>query len=235
MKYRRLVLFLLAAPMMVLCSVEAENVLPPVYVIDQFNGPSSINSWFTLWQATPVTFTYDAADAGGGPAGSGSMKVTADFSSVNGGFGIARTLSGVAWDASVSIPSTAYSYFSMDIRWDPSSMLDGNGTLPSYMIQDFNSALETQYPETIVTSPAGDLNWVHVVIPVPEVTSGSGLSGFLFRMWGGDPSGSMSINKPVTFWIDNLELTNVPEPDSFALLICGGLFLVRLRRLVSRS
>lgn len=216
--------------MTLLCSVGMGDTLPPVYVIDQFNGPSSINSWFTWWQITPVTLTYDATvDAGGGPAGSGSMKVTADFSSNNGGFGIARTLSGVPWYTSVSIPPTAYSYFSMDIRWDPSSVLDGNGTLPSYIVDGFNSTFAMQSPETIDASPSGNLGWVHVVLPMSEVASGSDLSGILFRMWGGNSSGPLSINQPVTFWIDNLELSNVPEPDSLALLVCGGLFLLRLR------
>ena len=219
--------------MMMFCSVGAGDTPPLVYVIDQFNNPTSVNSWFTWWATTPVTLTYDTADAGGGPPGSGSMKVTADFSSNNGGFGIARTLSGVPWDTSVSIPPTAYPYLSMDIRWDPSSVLDGNGTLPSYIVDGFSSTFLIQTPETIDASPAGNLGWVHVVVPFPEAPTGSDLSGILFRMWGGDSSGPLSINQPVTFWIDNLELTNVPEPGSFALLICGGLFLLRLRRSVS--
>jgi hypothetical protein len=235
MKYRRLVLFLLAAPMMVLCSVGTADMLPPVYVIDQFNGPDSINSWFAYWQPTPVSFAFDAADAGGGSAGSGSMKIAADFSSNNQGLGIARTLSGVPWYPSVSIPNTAYAYLSMDIRWDPSSVLDGNGTLPSYIAATFNSGFGIQSPATVVASPSGNLDWVHVVIPLSEATTGPDVAGFVFWMWGSDSSGPLSINQPVTCWIDNVELTNVPEPDSFALLIGGGLFLVKLRRLVSRS
>jgi hypothetical protein len=226
MKYRRLVLFFLAAPIMGLCSVCVGTTLPPVYVVDQFNGSSSINSWFIWWQNTPVTLAYDTVDAGGGPAGSGSLKVTADFSSNNGGFGIARTLNGVPWDTSVSISPTAYAYFSMDIRWDPGSVLDGNGTLPSYIVDGFDSTFAIQNPETVDASPSGNLDWVHVVLPMQEVSSGSELSGILFRMWGGDASGPLSINQPVTFWIDNVELTNsVPEPGSFALLLLGSLGL----------
>ena len=62
------------------------------------------------------------------------------------------------------------------------------------------------------------------------------MAGIVFWMWGTDPSGPLHINQPVTCWIDNVELTNiVPEPGSFALLIGGGLFLLRLRRSVSRS
>jgi hypothetical protein len=236
MKYRRLVLFLLAAPMMLWCSVGLGDPLPPVYVIDQFNGPSSINTWFTYFQPTPVSFAFDAADAGGGSAESGSMKITADFSSTKYGFGIARTLSGVPWVTSVSLPNTAYAYLSMDIRWDPSSVLDGNGMLPSYAPATFNSGFGIQSPATVVASPSGNLDWVHVVIPLSAATTVPDVAGFVFWMWGTDSSGPLSINKPVTCWIDNVELmTNVPEPGSLALLIGGGLFLVKLRRLVSRS
>jgi hypothetical protein len=75
-----------------------------------------------------------------------------------------------------------------------------------------------------------------VVIPLSAATTAPNVAGFIFWMWGTDSSGPLSINKQVTCWIDNVELTNnVPEPDSFALLIGGGLFLVKLRRLVSRS
>jgi hypothetical protein len=235
MKYHRLILSLFTAAVMWFCSVGLATALPPVYVLDQFNDASSANSWFIWYDSTPVAFTYDAADAGGGPAGSGSLKVTADFSVLNAGFGIGRMLSGIPWYPSVTIPSTAYAYVSMDIRWDPSSMLDGAGTFPSILIDEFDTGLLIQNPERIVTTPAGDSNWVHTVIPAPGTDSVFDLAGFAFRMWGFDSSGSFSINIPVTFWIDNIELTNVPEPGSFALLICGGLFLARLRRSGSRS
>jgi hypothetical protein len=235
-KNRRLVLFLLAAPMMLLGPVGAGSTPPPVYVVDQFNGPSSINSWFAFFQPTPISFAYDSANAGGGAAGSGSMKITADFSSTKYGFGIARTLSGVPWNTSVSVPNTAYAYLSMDIRWDPSSVLDGNGMLPSYAPATFNSGWGIQSPANVVASPSGNFNWVHVVVPLTATTTAPDVAGFIFWMWGTDASGPLSINKPVTCWIDNAELTNnVPEPGSFALLTCGGLFLLRLRRSVSSS
>ncbi len=236
MKNYRLVLFLLAAPIMLHCSVGVGDPLPPVYVIDQFNGSSSINTWFAYFQLTPVSFAFDAVDAGGGLAGSGSMKITADFSSIKHGSGIARTLSGVPWNTSVSLPNTAYAYLSMDIRWDRSSVLDANGMLPSYAPATFNSGLQIQSPATVVASPSGDLDWIHVVVPLSAATTAPDLAGFIFWMWGTDSSGPLSINQPVTCWLDNLELmTSVPEPDSLALLIGGGLFLVKLRRLVSRS
>lgn len=235
MKFRRLVLSFLAAPITVFCSVCVGDTLPPVYVIDQFNGPSSISTWFTYFQPTPVSFAFDTANAGGGAPGSGSMKITADFSSNRQGFGIARTLSGVPWVTSLRIPNTAYAYLSLDIRWDPGSVLDGNGTLPSFAPATFSSGLAIQSPATVVASPAGNLGWVHVVVPLSPATTAPDVAGFVFWMWGTDSSGPLSINKPVTCWIDNVELTNVPEPGSFALLICGGLVLSRLRRSLSRS
>ena len=136
----------------------------------------------------------------------------------------------------VRIPNTAYAYLSMDIRWDPSSVLDGNGTLPSYAAATFNSGFQIQSPATVVASPSGNLDWVHVVVPLSPATTAPDVAGIVFWMWGTDSSGPLHINQPVTCWIDNVELTNiVPEPGSFALLIGGGLFLLRLRRSASRS
>lgn len=233
MKPHRIFLWLSLTLITALCSIGRADGLPPVYVIDNFDNASSANSWFQWYSTVPLNFSYDSTyDAGRGGPGSGSLKVNADFSgdTIAPQFILGRFLSGNPWDMSVSVPSTAYAYMSYDIRWDPGSTLDGDGTFGSMFVRAIDPAYQYPYPENIVSTPAGVTDWVHVLVPIAPADATSAVGGFWFRMWEGQTSGQFSINGPVTFWLDNLELTNVPEPSTFALLFGGGLFLGIFRR-----
>ena len=235
MKTHSIVFGLCLALTMAWGSIGRADNLPPTYVIDNFANASSVDSWWQWLPNVPLTLSYDAAiDAGGGGTGSGSMKVSMDFSVNSPQFILGRTLSGNPWDmAGVSVPSTAYAYMSYDIRWDPGSTLDGDGTFGSMYVRAIDPSYQYPYPETSVTTPAGVTDWVHVLVPISPADATLAVGGLWLRMWEGSFSSSDSINGPVTFWLDNVELTNVPEPAAFGLLVGGGFLLAAWRRLRS--
>jgi hypothetical protein len=215
--------------------------MPPLYVIDNFNDANSVNSWFVWYNNVPVTFSYDATHNFGGNPGSGSLKISADFSgnTFSPQFILARCLSGNPWDMSVSVPSSLYQYLSFDLLWDPGSTLDGDGTFGSMFIRPMDPGYQSLFPETMVTTPAGATGWIHAVVPITSDDPTAEVSGLWLRMWEGNLSGGqLSTKGPVTFWVDNLQMwTVVPEPSSFTLLFWGGfsLTVLRGRRVRSRD
>ena len=190
----------------------AQDLLPP-YVINNFDSASEVNQWWNWWgQETSPLLTFDPlVNAGGGASGSGSMKVTA---TPNGPitFGEVTSLSGNIWDPGVTVPSSAYATLSLDIRWDPNSTV----TLGNYPYIAFS--LPTPQWQNLdygwSITPATDTDWVHVSFPV-SLMNQSDIAGFMFYIFPPSPGPST-----VSFWIDNIQLTNVPEPSTAALFLC---------------
>ena len=201
-------------------ALPARAVVPPsVYTVNSFDNSASLNSW-TLWFGN-ASYSFDpTVDAGNNP-NSGSLEVTANFSNtMNPQFGLGEFLGGSPWSTSVTVPAGLYPYLSMDVRWDPNSTRDGDGTFGTIIASAFDSTYSGN-SFSFIPSLANANGWYHVVVPLPADPN-SAVAGFMFRMYEGALSGSDSINGPVTFWLDNIQLTSVPEPGGLALILFGG-------------
>jgi hypothetical protein len=217
------------------CSVSRAAV-PLAYLLNNFDTPAEASTWaqWPNWGDTSVSITFDPTMNNGGAAGSGSMKVSANFSTPdsNSGLAIARFFSGTFFDESVSLPVSAFSDLSMDLRWDPASAPDGFGTFP-LLYSGFNTPEGGLVTSTAYATPVSDTGWTHVSFSVPNTSSGQ-ISGFFFYMFDGYSPGDVNYYAGTeTFWIDNVQLTYVPEP-SVTILFSGGAFVFGLVCTVGR-
>jgi len=214
-------------------SVVQAVVPPPAYVIDNFDSSAEVNNWaqWPNWGDTPVTYAFDSSMDAGGTVGSGSMKVTVTFPGPDSdaGFALARPFNGTIFNSGVGLPTADFSSFSMDVRYDPGSATTGFGTfgLLFCMLTDTNWGLGSI---SAIVTPVGTTGWTHVVLPVSSLTTSDNIGGFMFYMYDGySPSDQNYIAGTETFWLDNLELTYVPEPSSSALLWVGAALFMAAR------
>jgi hypothetical protein len=177
------------------------------YIVNQFDDASGVDIWNNQgqwWGATPITLEWDGAvnattTSGPNHAGSGSMKVTADWSDPNSDQYMRwQTLVGQNWNNSVKINGLDYTNCSFDIKFDPASGTNSGGNY-GYM------------EPAVITSTWGQIwagqsnlpvtnGWTHVVMPIDNTASGiDSLSGFGLKMWA-----KGSLTNLQTFWVDNI-------------------------------
>lgn len=217
--------FFRLAASVVVCSVSRAATPPSVYLLNNFDTPAEINTWAqeTYWGDSSVSIAFDPTMNDGGVAGSGSMKVSANFSNPdsNSGFAIGRFFSGTLFDNSVSLPVSAFSDLSMDLRWDPTSGQTGYGTF-GFLYGAFTAPDGQFVVSAESVTPVSDTGWTHVSFPMPNISSGQ-ISSFLIYMFDGYPPDSLLYYAGTeTFWIDNVQLTYVPEPSMVTLLSDGA-------------
>jgi len=92
-------------------------------IIDTFDNAEAVAKWSATWGTSPV-LSLDAANSGGGGAGSGSLRVVADyFTSADDGWEqmvVTRT-----FDAPVV--GSQFDAIAIDVRVDPASVANGAG------------------------------------------------------------------------------------------------------------
>src|SRR6266404_5618792 len=175
-------------------------------VISNFDIDSEATAWYWESWSDPATNTFDTLNAGGGAAGSGSMRVTNSFP--NRPTGYSQAVIGLPLGGDIDA-ETLYTNVSLDIRLDPSSYprVDGinygaielvfrNG--PGW---DWNSL--GSYELT-----AASTNWTHVNFPVKA--PGNAVHHFELKL------GQNNLTNTVIYNIDNLRWDeaplNIPPP-----------------------
>ena len=188
---------------------------PPTWVgYDYGNATADSVAWSSLDAAgnpssgsVELNWTWDYADNGAGSAG-----FTFDIYPYPGVSYVGGTLSFDLYLASSSTPGgySDYGYFQVFTR---DTSYDDNAT---------------SLGEGLSTAAGGVGVWTLVTIPL-DATSGNSIRAITFQDYN---DSGRSINGSETIYIDNLQLTPVPEPSSIALVGLGlaGLLFVRRNR-----
>jgi hypothetical protein len=170
--------------------------------------------WENWFGAAFSNVVWSASDAGapGDNAGSGSLLIQSYFP--DGGVGGANGPQFVAFtgfnpfsppfDGNGTLLTNVeiVTNLSCDIRFDPISATNANGTFPT--IEFGTSGTDTnfgQYDFGTVTLQATNTNWVHVSIPITANAIWSNIPNLYIKIF----SGTLSNSAPEFLYVDNLE------------------------------
>jgi len=177
------------------------------YLVNQFDDSTGVDIWNNQgkwWGGTPVTLEWDGtvnATTTSGPnhAGSGSMKITADWSDPNADqYMLWQTFAGQNWNSSVKLNLLSYTNCAFDIRFDSSSGTNSGGNY-GYLEPAFVPPSWSQIWPGGQNIPVTN-GWYHFVIPIDRATPGiDSIAGFGLKMWA---KGSLA--QPQVFWVDNI-------------------------------
>jgi hypothetical protein len=164
-------------------------------VIDSFDTDAAAGKWSATWGTSPV-LTFDALNAGGGAAGSGSLQVKADyFTAADDGWEqlvVTRTFDS-------PVVGAQYTAVAVDVHVDPASTATASGEYGYF---------ELKRPDG---SALGGLNlsrtgWTTVQFNLAP-TEGS-LTGIIVQ------NGSSGFGGPVTLRLDNFRFVAPPAPQT---------------------
>ena len=173
----------------------------PQWPTDDFPSKPA-NSWERWWGDAIVdgqSCSFDPAVNLGGVAGSGSMKVSADFQAGNGEF---RQYSIVRWLPGGLFPAPEYASIEMDIKFKAGSAKRPNGSFGYLEFGFATTNYSGVYAFTQDIPATADTEWFHISAPIPLTNVNIDKTNAIhFKMWGGD-----DLNGNSTFWVDNIKL-----------------------------
>lgn len=184
-------------------------------IVDQFNpsgadgysySAGQIESLWTNWFGGAFeSVVWDPASDANSNAASGSMEITADFTSSDNQFEVYDGFDGI----SPPVNGLLWTNFQCDVRFAAGSATTTNGGVVSFGHLQFGVAVDGSGQDYFggVDVPAADTNWVHVSIPM-NANSDSNLlliNDLLIHIYG--PYYSSGLIGPSTFWVDNIEFT----------------------------
>jgi len=195
-------------------------------ILNQFNDASELNKWRFDFGSVSHTAVFDpTVDANNNPT-SGSMKVTLGFNTSLGG----DNKGAYTRDIFPGLDGTTFTGLSMDVKVDPSSATDAFGQNGF-----FNAALRNgpnyDYQSQNGIGLSSATGWQHYTVS-PLTGTINDIRGLTLQLYGGP---SQNINGPVTFWIDNVTFTQVPEPASLVTFGCVAMGCLLHRRRVVRG
>ena len=160
----------------------------PQTAVTRFDDPADADRWTATWGSSPV-LAFDAMDAGGGTATSGSLKVSADY----------FTPAEDGWEQMVitatfdePIVGADHTSVSVDIRVDPESVPTGAGQYGYFELKRTDG---TAMGGVNLTST----NWTTITFEIPA-TEGS-LTGIIIQ------NGNSGFLGPITYYLDNFVFT----------------------------
>ncbi|HEY1789330.1 MAG TPA: hypothetical protein VGJ73_14315 [Verrucomicrobiae bacterium] len=185
-------------------------------IVDQFN-PSGTdgysysagqieNVWTNWFGGAFGSLVWDSTSDANSNAASGSMKITADFTSANNQFEVYNGLNGI----SPSINGLLCTNFQCDVRFAAGSASGPFNSQQCFGYLQFGVATANfgqDYFSTAVNIPATDTNWVHVNIPINAAADLNlvQINDVLVHIYG--PSYNPPLSGPTTFWVDNIAFT----------------------------
>ncbi len=193
-------------------------------IVNQFNnatGAAEVGQWRFDFSSVGHTAVFDSTlDANNNPA-SGSMRVDLTF---NSSLGYANQGAYTTDRWYPGLDGTTLGTLSFDLRIDPDSAPDFYGN-NGYFVMAIRNTDNYNYIQQFGDNVRSDAGWRHVSVPV--VGPYDHIRALTFNLYGGP---SQDINGDVIFNIDNIMITEVPEPASFALLGLGTCALLVARR-----
>jgi glucuronoarabinoxylan endo-1,4-beta-xylanase len=185
-------------------------------IVDQFN-PSGANGYsysagqigdlWTNWFGTAFeSDVWDPANDANSNAASGSMEITANFTSANNQFEVYDGFNGI----NPPINGLLYTNFQCDVRFAAGSATGSFGGQPCFGYLQFGVATYNfgqDYFNGAVNVPATDTNWVHVSIPINASADLNlvQIADVLVHIYG--PNYNPALSGPTTLWVDNIEFT----------------------------
>jgi len=160
----------------------------PQTVINRFDEATEVDAWSATWGTSPV-LEFDAQNGGGGAAGSGSLKVTADYFTPedNGWEQMVITRS---FDTPVA--GSQHVSVSVNIKVDPVSVLSAGG---NYGYFEFKRTDGSALGGVNLTST----EWTTVTFDIPP-TEGD-LTGIIIQ------NGNGGFQGPIIYYLDNFVFT----------------------------
>jgi glucuronoarabinoxylan endo-1,4-beta-xylanase len=168
---------------------------------------------------TPITVTL--------AGGSGSLKITNDFTSGNNQFEVYNSLSGF----SPALNGALYTNFQCDVRFAPGSATQTN-TSGTLVFGHLQFGTRSNYNQDYfggagygIDIPATNTGWVHINIPISVATDANlaSIDDVLIHIYG--PTYTATLNGPSTLWVDNMAFvgpTNLYIIDQFNPSGTGG-------------
>ena len=190
-----------------------------VYLVDEFDptgiGGNSYSGghigsvWMNWFGSGFQSLAWDSAsDASNNPS-SGSMKITANFNSSSNQFEVYDGQTGI----NPPLNGALYTNFQCDVRFAPGSATTTNGGVVTFGHLQFGIAVgNSQDYFGSVDVPSTNTNWVHVSVPVADVTMDPNLgqiNDVLIHIYGPRyPSSPSAALRPCG--VDNLQFTGPP-------------------------
>jgi hypothetical protein len=200
-------------------------------IVDRFNPTNSPNAgtnyaggditnvWGNWFGSAFSNVVWDpTSDAQGNP-NSGSLKITAAFSS-GGQYLVTDKGTGANTGPGINPPITngvSLLTFQCDIRFDPSSPTTVDGSVTNYGHVQFGPVPPfTEVDFGNIEVPVGTTNWVHVSIPIngsnPNFQS---ISGVFVKIDGSfENGGANPLNGTSILWVDNVQFTASSAPPA---------------------
>jgi glucuronoarabinoxylan endo-1,4-beta-xylanase len=191
------------------------------YIVDQFNpagtggnsysGGQIGNVWGNWFGTAFQSLVWDSASDANTNASSGSLKITANFSSANNQFEIYNGLNGLT----PPLLGLQYTNFQCDVRFAAGSATITVGGVSIFGHLQFGTSTAAYGQEYFGGSTYGidivatNTNWVHISIPINAVTYTNlqSLNDVLIHIYG--PYGGQTLTGASTLWVDNVKFVGV--------------------------
>jgi len=179
-------------------------------VVSNFDDPNDATLWaWESWSATAVAEPDSTLDAGGGAAGSGSMRVTCSFTDNPGGYN--QSVVSLALGADVDA-ETLYTNISFDLRMDPSSYPRVDGVNYGGVELIFRNGSSDWNSLGLYQLKLDNTNWTHMNFPVKA--PGNAVHHLTIKL------GENNLTNTVIFNVDNIrwdEAATVLPPPVMAI------------------
>jgi hypothetical protein len=197
----------------------------PTLVVNRFDAAAEINDWRFDYGGVSQVRSFSTDNASGGGPGSGSMEVALTFPATNGDhkgaytndeFFPGRNLAGYALDFDVKV-----------VEGSAPDAFGNNGFFQFAFRNTDNYNFVNEFGDNVRVADG----WRHVHVE-PLVAPFDAVRALTIQLYGGP---DQNINGTVTLRLDNVVLTQIPEPGTCGALalVTGAMTLLRLRRQVS--
>lgn len=185
-------------------------------VVDQFNpsgaagysySAGQIENLWTNWFGTAFeSIVWDPTSDANSNAASGSMEITADFTSSGNQYEVYDGFNGI----SPPINGLLCTNFQCDVRFaagSASGLFNGQQCFGNLQFGVATYNFGQDYFNTAVNIPITNTNWVHVSIPINANADLNlvQINDVLVHIYG--PSYNPALSGPSTLWVDNIEFT----------------------------
>ena len=205
----------------VICLVFAVPALAqPTIVVNRFDTAAEINDWRFDYGGVGQLKSFSTDNAGGGGPGSGSMEVALTFPAPNGDhkgaytndeFFPGRNLAGYVLDFDVKVATGS-----------APDAFGNNGFFQFAFRNTDNYNFVNEFGDNVRVADG----WRHVHVE-PLLAPFDAVRALTIQLYGGP---DQNINGTVTLRLDNVVLTQVPEPGLLGAASLAGTMMLRRRR-----
>lgn len=169
-------------------------------VINNFDDPSEATQWSWESWSSPADVAFDTANAGGGAAGSGSLRVSNNFTNYPTGYSQAVVSESLGGNVDAE---TLYTNISLDIKLDPSSFPRVDGTNYGYFEVIFRNGSSWDWNSLGgVELTSAYTNWTHLVFAIKAPADQ--VHHLTFKL------GENNLTNTVIYNVDNIRWTEAP-------------------------